>query len=290
MRNLELKEMIGYWLMENNPDALTIYDLYYVHGLSVYEILEKDQNITKYHFIKYLSLEKQLPLLLIKLLDGAFDTFAEIDINEYNSFVMNLFRLSSKKKMLRIGKSHRKIMGLVEEWLNRGLLMKDFLPYIGFVFYTNTMPVYINNNLEDKNEYNELLKKFVDAKLLYSVRSVKDVNGYLIFRFHSIKTTVVPFVFNLFNYYDTMFGVDLEPLFDKFVKGIMLRIIACTFKYRTFINDEYIEKEFKRYDLRDDVKEILHEKIKNSFYENKNVVSIIQEKIDKKYHAMENYI
>ena len=140
------------------------------------------------------------------------------------------------------------------------------------------MPIFINIDGRIKNE--DMLYNWINNRILYK----KQYEGYLIHKYHSIKSTTIPFMFNIFNLHGKVFNIDVEPLFDKFIDGIILRIITCTFKYKMFIDDSYINKAFGRYKLLPEVKDILHEKIITSFFQSQDMANSIKEKIDKKYH------
>jgi hypothetical protein len=211
--------------------ARTLYQEYYINGLTIKECISKYDNINKYTIKQFINLRSHIPKILIGALTGYFDDVDDRD--NLKKLILRTIDLSYtyKNSVLRISASHQKITKIFNDWFELNLPLQEIPQYIGFISLMKVHHAcfHIDDHIFDDykskfnsnicyNEYVHKLHKWINSGLITHIKN----NRYLLTHFLVCKNMIKKYLFNLIN---VCSREERDILINKILYGIEMRMV-----------------------------------------------------------------
>jgi len=240
-------------LFFNENEFDDILKKYYIEGKSIKSMLKIDK-ISGWDLQKSLNINKQLPMLVTDIFNGKFDSVRDSD--SFNKFLNRIIFLFGYVDKFNTFKKNVKLKKMIFLFMKQGLSFEDIITLCGFIFFNSSTPIVISElNVDDFddemkayiNEYNAFIEKIKGIKLLKRLTCTECTNYYGISCYDSIKYNLTPFILHLLIINIDKLDSDRFNIFKSFIKGIQLKIISCSFKFKKFNEDSYVINMFNPY-------------------------------------------
>lgn len=249
----KLIEIIKNSLFFNENDYSGILSKYYIDGKSIKSMLKVDK-ISGWDLQKALNINKQLPILITDIFNGKFDSVVKSEF--FIKFLNRLLFLFGYVDKFNMFRKNVKLKKMIFQFLGRGLSFDEIVTLCGFIFFNSSTPIVLAEmataNFDDElkntiDEYNKFIQKIKDIGILKNITCTDCNNYYGISCYDSIKYNLTPFIIHLMIVNIDKIDSDRFNIYKNFIKGIKLKIISCSFKFKKFNDDAYLINMFNPY-------------------------------------------